>query len=486
MPSLLFAKFTGPINMTNDHSSIESVFRSQQATAIRFRTMPVGKRKEKLRALHRWILENRARIHEAVHADFQKPEQEIDSTDIYPITSEINHTLRHLDDWTAPRKVDAPLTLLGTTSEVRPEPRGVCLIIAPWNFPFNLAVGPLVPCLAAGNTAIIKPSEVTPHTSALVVAMMKELFPPEEVAVFEGGPEVSTTLLSFPFDHIFFTGSPGVGKIVMRAAAEHLTSVSLELGGKSPTIVHSDADAYHAARRIAFSKFLNNGQTCIAPDHVFVHEDIREKFLGFLKKETLRMFGDRSTVGTDAPAYGRIASARHFDRLSAMADDAATRGWETLLTGPRDRDTRFFHPVVLTGTDRNAMVMQEEVFGPILPVMTYSELDDVIREINASPKPLALYVYSGSRRVVDSVANRTSSGTFCHNECVAQFIHPNLPFGGVNNSGFGKSHGYAGFLAFSNEKPFLKQRTGFATTYLFQPPYPAYFRKIIDILLRWF
>ena len=472
--------------MPTDTTTIDSVFRSQQETAVKFRTLPVTKRKEKLRRLHRWILDNRSRIHAAVHADFQKPEQEIDSTDIYPITAEINHTLSHIDEWAAPRKVDAPLTLLGTSSEVRLEPRGVCLIIAPWNFPFNLAVGPLVPCLAAGNTAIIKPSEITPNTAALVVEMMKELFPPEEVAVFEGGPEMSTTLLSYPFDHIFFTGSPGVGKIVMRAAAEHLTSVSLELGGKSPTIVHSDADAYHSARRIAFSKFLNNGQTCIAPDHVFVHEQIREKFLGYLKKEVLRMFGDRTAVRRDGPAYGRISSPKHFDRLATMADDAATHGWETLLSGPRDRDSRFFHPTILTGTNRKAMVMQEEVFGPLLPVIAYTDLDEVIREINRAPKALAVYVFTGSRRTADTVANKTSSGSFCHNECIAQFIHPNLPFGGVNNSGSGKSHGYAGYLAFSNEKPFLKQRTGFATTYLFQPPYPPYFRKIIDILLRWF
>jgi len=474
------------MTMTHDPASMEDIFRRQQTTALQIRTQPLARRKEKLRALHQWLLNNRERIHTAVHADFQKPVQEIDSTDIYPVTAEINHTLRNLDSWAAPRSVSAPLTLLGTTSEVRAEPRGVCLIIAPWNFPFNLAVGPLVPCIAAGNTAIIKPSEITPNTSALVREMMKELFPPEEVAVFEGGPEVSTTLLSFPFDHIFFTGSPGVGKIVMRAAAENLTSVSLELGGKSPTIIHSDADAYHAARRIAFSKFLNNGQTCIAPDHLFVHESIQEKFLGFLKKEALRMFGDRTEVSEQAPAYGRISSTRHFDRLSAMADDAATHGWTPLLSGPRNRETRFFHPLILIGTERKAMVMQEEVFGPILPVIVYHDLDAVLREINQSPKPLALYVFTGSASVADKVASRTSSGSFCHNECIAQFIHPNLPFGGVNNSGLGKSHGQAGFLAFSNEKPFLKQRTGFATTYLFQPPYPPYFRKIIDLLLRWF
>ena len=467
-------------------STPKEIFLLQRQKALEWRTAPVHERKQRLKKIHHWILENKFRICEAVHADFKKPFEEVQANDIYPVTAEINHILTHLDDWVKPKKVDTPLTLLGTWSEVRYEPRGVCLIIAPWNFPFNLAIGPLVTALAAGNTAIVKPSEITPSTSALISSMIAELFRPEEVSVFEGGPEISTELLSLPFDHIFFTGSPAVGKIVMKAAAEHLSSVTLELGGKSPVIVHEDCDVFHAAQQIAFSKFLNNGQTCIAPDYILVHEKVKDDFLKFLKKETLRMFGDRESVRPDSPQYGRIANQKNFSRLLSVVERATADGWTPVLEGSYHSESRFFHPTILTGNTFTGSIMEEEIFGPILPVVPYHNLDAVVEEINRRPKPLALYVFSNSKKVCNSVTQRTSAGGVCFNGCLIQFIHPNLPFGGVNNSGIGKSHGHHGFLAFSNEKAVVRRRVGFASTTLFQPPYPKWFNMLVDPLLRWF
>jgi len=467
-------------------SQPSEIFGLHKAKAIEWRTEPIHERKKRLKKIHSWILENRMRICEAVHADFKKPFEEVQANDIFPVTSEINHILSHLDDWVKPKKVDTPLTLLGTWSEVRYEARGVCLVIAPWNFPFNLAIGPLVTALSAGNTVILKPSEITPSTSALISSMIKVLFKPEEVFVFEGGPEVSTELLALPFDHIFFTGSPAVGKIVMKAAAQHLSSITLELGGKSPVIVHEDADVFHSAQQIAFSKFLNNGQTCIAPDYILVHEKVKTEFLKFLKKETLRMFGDRNTVSPESPQYGRIANHKNFSRLLSVVERAVADGWTPVLEGAYDHDSRFFHPTILTGDSFTGSIMEDEIFGPILPVISYQDLDTVVAEINRRPKPLALYVFSNNKKVCDAVTRQTSAGGVCFNGCLIQFIHPNLPFGGVNNSGIGKSHGHHGFIAFSNEKAVVRRRVGFASTSLFQPPYPKWFNSIIGPLLRWF
>lgn len=471
-------------------SVIGEVFKRQEQTALKWRIAPIKERKDRLKKIHHWILQNQSKICEAVHADFKKPHEEVLANDIFPVTSEINHILTHLDEWVKPKKVDAPLTLLGTFSEVRYEPRGVCLIISPWNFPFNLAIGPLAGALAAGNTAILKPSETTPSTSALIKAMIEELFRPEEVAVFEGGPDVSTELLSFPFHHIFFTGSPAIGKIVMRAAAEHLSSVTLELGGKSPAIVHEDAALFQSAQRIAFSKYLNNGQTCIAPDYVLVHEKVRDKFLDYLKKETLRLFGDREKIGSNSSAYGRIANDRNFLRLSKILDDAKSNGWVVELEGERDEKSRFFHPTILSHQksfgEHLGRALEEEIFGPILPILTYSNIDNMVMEINRLHKPLALYIFSESSHIRTQVSQSTSSGGVVMNGCLVQFIHPNLPFGGVNNSGNGKGHGFYGFRSFSNEKAVVRMMSSYSSTSLFHPPYKGWFKKLMAALLRWF
>ena len=469
-----------------DHARLEGIFRKQKGRSLLLRREALADREKRLAKLEEWIFSNRERIRNAVHQDFSKPLLEVDTTEIYPVLTEIRHAVRHLADWAKPVKVDAPLTYLGTRSEIRYEPKGVCLIISPWNFPFNLCIGPLISCLASGNTAILKPSELTPSTSQLVKEMMAELFDEELVAVVEGGPEVSTQLLSLPFDHIFFTGSPAVGKIVMKAAAQHLSSVTLELGGKSPTIIDASANLKDAARRIAFGKFFNNGQTCIAPDYVLIEEKVKEPFLQELKKNVINLFGQDNALDENSPNYARIVNAKNFQRLNVLLQDAVQKGATLELTGPVNPESRFIHPMILSNVPEDASVMEEEIFGPILPVLTFRTSEDVLRIVNGRPKPLALYIFGTNRRFREVILGQTSAGGVCVNDCVMQFTHPGLPFGGVNNSGIGKSHGRYGFLAFSNEKPVLKQKRGFAAPYLLYPPYKPSMKKVVDVLLRWF
>lgn len=469
-----------------DQVAIERAFHKQKEKILSLRKEPVLERKKRMVSLMDWLLTHRERIKEAVHQDFKKPLLEVDTTEIYPVLAEIRHTLSHLDDWVKPTKIDAPLTYLGSRSSIYYEPKGVCLIIAPWNFPFNLCVGPLVSCLAAGNTAILKPSELTPSTSRLVREMMGEIFEEEIVTVVEGGVEVSTHLLSLPFDHIFFTGSPAVGKIVMKAAADNLASLTLELGGKSPAIIDVSANLKDAAKRIAFGKFFNNGQTCIAPDYVLVEDKIKVPFIQELKKCVNDLFGVNHTVDENSPSYARIVNARNFERLNQLLQDAVQRGAALEMSGPVNEETRFIHPMILSNVSPEASIMEQEIFGPILPILTFQTTEEVLRIINQKPKPLALYIFSNNRSFRETILTQTSAGGVCINDCIMQFTHPNLPFGGVNNSGLGKAHGRFGFLAFSNEKPVLKQKSGFAAPYLLYPPYRAKMKKVVDILLRWF
>ncbi len=469
-----------------DLVSRAKVFERQKARAISLRKEPLKERISRLQMLETWIHQNRDRIKTAVHSDFRKPKLEVDTSEIYPVLTEIRHTLKHLEEWSRPKKIDATLSYVGTRSEIRYEPKGVCLIIAPWNFPFNLCAGPLVSCLAAGNTAILKPSEMTPNTSTLIKEMVSELFEDDLVAVIEGGVDVSQSLLAVPFDHIFFTGSPAIGKVVMKAASVHLTSVTLELGGKSPTVIDETANLKDAAKRIAFGKFINNGQTCIAPDYILIHTDVKEKFIRLLKDEILKLFGEGKNIDETSPHYARVVNQKHFQRLSELLKDAVDQGAHPEMLGVVGADANFFPPVLLSSVPESARVMEEEIFGPILPIVSYQSKEEVLNQINKRPKPLALYVFSTSRSFREYIIQNTSAGGVCINECILQFTHPNLPFGGVNNSGIGKSHGYFGFLAFSNEKPVLRQKRGWAGPYLLHPPYTAGMKKIVDILLKWF
>ncbi len=473
-----------PINPSE--ADIREHFNKLHARSLELRNEPVESREKRLRSLESWIHANRERIKQAVHADYRKPLIEVDTTEIYPVLTELRHALRNLDRWAAPKKIDATLTYLGTRSEIQMEPKGTCLIIAPWNFPFNLCVGPLVSCLAAGNNVIIKPSELTPHTSQLVLEMVQEAIDDDIALVVQGGVDVSQKLLALPFDHIFFTGSTAVGKLVMQAAARHLSSVTLELGGKSPTVIDASANLADAARRIAFGKFLNNGQTCIAPDYVLVEERVKEKFLDLLKKELVQIFGDGHDIDEKSASYSRMATARQFSRVSALINDARERGATITQLGGSNEKENFLSPVILTNLPSDALIWQEEIFGPVLPVATFTSPEEVVAAINGRPKPLALYIFSQRKEFQSYLLRHTTSGTACINECILQFTHPNLPFGGVNQSGIGKSHGQYGFVTFSNEKSVLRQKSGWTAPYLLYPPYTKGMKKIVDVLLKWF
>lgn len=466
--------------------TLDESFEKLKKRVFELRKEPLEARKDRLRRLRGWIHAHRPAIHAAAFADFRKPATEVDGTEIFHVLSEIGMALRNMDDWAQSRKVDAPLTMLGTRSHIQYEPRGVCLIISPWNYPFSLAVGPLVSALAAGNAVFLKPSELTPQMSALVATLVTEVFDPGIVAVAEGDSLVAQQLLAMPFDHIFFTGSPAIGKLVMKAAAGHLASVTLELGGKSPVIITASARLREAARRVAVAKFVNNGQTCVAPDYILADEKIAETFTAELIAQTRQLFLEKGESFAESASYCRIINDKHFWRLRNLLDDAVKNGARVVYGGEPDAGTRFFHPTVLTQVPPGAHLLEEEIFGPLLPIVSYRTLDQAIAVVNSKPKPLALYVFSRNGKEQDKVLRETSAGGACINECAIHFLHHNLPFGGVNNSGLGKSHGYYGFLAFSNEKSVLKQKHGFTSVQALYPPYTKRSQKLMDWFLRFF
>jgi aldehyde dehydrogenase (NAD+) len=442
-------------------ADIRRVFDRQRDTALRLRTSTCAERLAKITRLRDALLANRDAIRAAALKDFRKPAAEVDLTEILPIVMEANDARRHLKKWMKPKGVMPTQMMFGTKGYVQFEPKGRCLIISPWNYPVNLTFGPLVSCIAAGNTAILKPSEMTPNLSAVMVKITREIFSEDEVAIFEGDAAVSTALLALPFDHIFFTGSPAIGKVVMAAAAKHLTSVTLELGGKSPTIIDESADLALAARTVAWAKYTNNGQTCIAPDHVYVHAAVKDEFVRLVKDYI-------------ANAYGEGAAAQ---RSPALA-----RGAQVLTGDSVDAKDCFIAPTLLTNIPRDAKIMEEEIFGPLLPIIPFTNLDQVIGEINAMQKPLALYMWSRNESNIEAVMKRTSSGGACINHAVVQFLHGNLPFGGVNNSGIGNAHGEYGFRAFSHERAVVRTRVMLAR--MFFLPHRSWTQKVIDLLMK--
>ena len=454
---------------------ISSVFALQKSGVERRRLeFGLAERKAALSALRDTIGRREGDIVAALAADFGKPEAEAVLTEILPVLNEIRHTLRNLAGWMRPRRVAPTMATLGTASRIRPEPRGVCLIISPWNYPFSLALSPLVSCLAAGNSAILKPSEMTPATSALIAEIVAETFEPGLVTVVEGGKEASTALLALPFDHIFFTGSPAVGKIVMEAAARHLASVTLELGGKSPTIVGPNADVALAAKWVAFGKFANAGQTCIAPDHLFVHESVKDAFVAALRERIAAAYGKDPLT---SPHLARIVNEHHAGRLRGLLDDAKAKG-ARVIDGGAEQGTRLA-PTLIEAVTPEMEIDREEIFGPVLPVIGYHDLDAVIARINAHPKPLALYVFDRDRAFAERIVAATSSGGVGVNLTVLHYSHPGLPFGGVNNSGIGASHGEYGFRAFSHERAIMENR--FSALPMLFPPYTGARRRLIGL-----
>lgn len=467
------------------NNRIDYHFSALKNSVHKLKDQPIKHRIDRLEKLRQWIHSHREAVHEAMYNDFRKASVEVDGIELFHVLNEIKVAINNLENWVKPRKIDAPLTMLGTRSFIQYEPRGVCLIISPWNYPFSLAVGPLVSSVAAGNCAILKPSELTPHVSALLSKMADEVFEKSVVAVCEGGPEVSQHLLQLPFDHIFFTGSPAIGKIVMKAAAENLTSVTLELGGKSPVIITDSSNLKEAAQRTVVAKFVNNGQTCVAPDYILADEKIAPALIEEMIRQTQNLFGEGQDI-EKSKSYCRIVNDRHFLRLNELLQDALEKGATLAWGGKTDHSTRFFHPMILAQVPMQSRLMNEEIFGPILPVITYKHLDEAIRIINSKPKALALYLFTRRKKIQEKILNETSSGGVCINDCGIHFLHHNLPFGGVNNSGIGKSHGYYGFLAFSHEKAVLKQKSGFTSVRAFYPPYTNLSKRLMDWFLKLF
>ena len=474
------AAITGPVEASP--AEIERIFKLQQGHQYTVAKTSAAERKEKLKRLSKALLDHRQEIRDALYADFRKHATEADLTEILPVTSEIRHAVRHLSKWMRPHRVKTPLMLLGSSSHIHYEPKGVVLIVAPWNFPINLTFGPLIAALAAGNTVMIKPSEHTPHTSAVTKKIIEGLFDESEVAVVEGGIETSTAVLAQPFNHIFFTGAPAIGKIVMEAAAKNLASVTLELGGKSPTIIDETANVEAAARRIAWAKFANNGQICIAPDYLFVHESKKEEFLEKFKESIEGFYG---LDARRSDAYARIVNNRHYQRLSGYLEDAKNRGATVAYGGRTDGSEDYIEPTVLTDVDPSSDVMTEEIFGPILPVVTFASLDEPIAAINAREKPLALYIYSKNRQNIERVIKNTRAGGTCINHNAVHFFHNNLPFGGSNNSGIGKGHGFFGFEAFSNPRGILKQWSPFSGIELMMAPYTKFKQLLVDLSIKY-
>jgi len=446
-----------------------------------------GERIKKLWRLHDAMLRYSADIQAALWADLRKSPTEVDITEIGVINNEIRHTIRNLRSWMTPKRVGTPLMLIGTSSEIRYEPKGVCLILSPWNFPFNLTFAPLVSALAAGNCVMIKPSEFTPHSSALMKKIVAECFPPEEVALFEGDASIAQELTALPFNHIFFTGSPAVGKIVMRAAAEHLSSVTLELGGKSPVIVDETADLDTAAAKIVWLKCMNAGQICIANDYLLVHSSVHDALVEKMIAKIKQFYGNSPEARQQSPDYCRIVSDRQFSRLKGLMDDATDQGAILAFGGHADAAKRYLEPALLTKVPDAAKVWTEEIFGPLLPIRSYKTLEEAIAYVNAGPQPLAMYVFSARKRNIERVLAETRSGGVTVNDCGIHFYNSDLPFGGVGNSGAGKCHGEAGFLEFSNPRGISYQNRIFPHTNLFLPPYGSRLAKwMLEGVKRWF
>ncbi len=470
-------------SQTNLAASIDRVFNAQKERQKTLGLSNARQRKEKLKRLYAWIRQHHNDIRRALNDDLHKPPQETDLTEIFIAQAEIKHILKNLTRWMRPKKVRKTLTFLTTTAWIRYEPRGVVLVISPWNFPFHLSVVPLAAAIAAGNTVILKPSEFAPATSALIGRMVGELFAENEVAVFEGDYRVAQALLKNSFDHIFFTGSTKVGKIIMKAAAEHLTPVTLELGGKSPVVVDKTADLKDAARKIAFGKYLNSGQTCIAPDYLLVHREVQTEFENLLRREIERMFSEEGSART-SKAYARIISPAHFERLNGLLRESLEQGAKILAGGEKKADERYLEPTLLGNVALHSPLMREEIFGPILPILSFGRAEEVIERIRYLDKPLAIYIFSKDKQFIEQITDRTASGGVCINDLMLQYLHLNLPFGGVKQSGWGNAHGFYGFKAFSHERAFLKQGILSPLTFLY-PPYTRGKERMIGWLLRW-
>lgn len=452
---------------------IKTLFENQKQYYKSFQTLNVEYRINQLQKLRKCVSENEKSLCDALHSDFGKPEIETYVTEIVTVLHEIDFHIKNLKSWSAPKKVSEYLLNFPSRNKVYRDPFGVTLIIGAWNYPVYLIFMPLIGAISGGNTAIIKPSEQASSTSALINKMISDTFDPEYIAVVEGGVEANQELLDQPFDKIFFTGSTRVGKIVMEAAARHLTPVTLELGGKSPAIVHKDADLDVAVRRIWWGKTVNAGQTCVAPDYLLVHETVKEEFINLSKKTLNHFFPDGYKAGEN---YTRVVNHSHFDRIAGLLKDV-----NFLIEGALDREERIIEPTLVDGVDLNHPLMEEEIFGPVLPLLTYKSDEEALQMLSEKSNPLSLYLFTNSSEFENMIIKNVAFGGGCINETIAHLGNPNLPFGGVGSSGMGSYHGKHSYLTFSRAKSVMS-KPAWPDPDLRYPPYEGKLEWIKKLL----
>jgi aldehyde dehydrogenase (NAD+) len=433
-------------------------------------------RRERLLALHEALEARESELLAALHADLRKSPHEAYASEIGFVLGEIRHAVRHLSTWMKPEHRGVPFLAWPGRAQIRREAFGVSLIIGPWNYPLQLLLTPLVGAIAAGNTAVLKPSESAPRTSAALAALIAETFDENHIALVEGGMDCAEDLLREKFDTIFFTGGTRAGKAVMNAAARHLTPVTLELGGKSPCIVTADAPIETTARRIVWGKFMNAGQTCVAPDYLWVDRTIAPALLDALRAVIKEFYG---ADPQRSPDYGRIVNRRHFDRLHALLEDG-----KIFHGGRSDVDDLYIEPTVLTDVAAESAAMSEEIFGPILPVLMFDKIDEVIARLNDQPSPLALYLFTNCRKTMDRVVSSTRSGGVCINDTVSHILGRDMPFGGVGDSGMGDYHGRASFDCFTRRRSVLKRSFAFDPHFRYPPPRGSL--AVLKRLMRFF
>jgi aldehyde dehydrogenase (NAD+) len=455
-------------------TAIADIVSTLRATYNSGKTRPLAWRKQQLEALVRMMEDNEAAFSAALKADLGKPDVEGFITDIAFVTSEVKAMIKNLTKWNKPQRVPTPIVAMPAKSQLIPEPLGVVLVIAPWNYPIQLLLVPAAGAIAAGNTVVMKPSEVSAATSTLLAQLVPKYLDTSAVALVEGSVPETTALLDQHFNHIFYTGNGTVGRIVMAAAAKNLTPVTLELGGKSPVIVDSSANIKVAARRVAWGKFINAGQTCVAPDYVLVDKTVEQPFIEQLRIALNDFYGSDPHA---SDSYARIVSDRHFMRLTGLMKSGTA-----VIGGESNASDKYIAPTVLTDVSLDSPIMQEEIFGPVLPVITVSNSDEAIRYVAAHDHPLALYVFAEKQSVINDVLSRTTAGGVTVNGTIMHLTSPHLPFGGVGESGMGGYHGISGVRLFQHMKPVLSRGTKLDPS-LAYPPYTArkakIFRKIL-------
>lgn len=437
------------------------------------KTKNVQFRISKLNLLRNTIKKYEKDILNALKVDLNKAPFEAYETEVGIVLEEINYTVKHLSSWSKPKRVKTPIMHFPSSSYIYKEPYGSVLIMSPWNYPFQLAIAPLVGAIAAGNCCVVKPSEYSYQTSVIIERILKEIFDDSYVAVVRGGREANQSLLEERFDYIFFTGSPQVGRLVMEAASKHLTPVTLELGGKSPCIVDETANIELAAKRIVWGKFLNAGQTCVAPDYLFVHKSIKHKLIHEMKNYITSFYGNAPETNND---YPKIINQRHFERLIGLMDSG-----NVLFGGNSNKETRQISPTILDGVTWESTVMQEEIFGPLLPIIEFDSLQNVLKILENRPKPLAFYLFTTNKKNEKYMIHNASFGGGCVNDTIIHLSNPNLLFGGVGESGMGQYHGKGSYDTFTHQKSIIK-KSNFVDIYLRYPPFKEHLKILKKIM----